>query len=181
MLCQKTRFAETRLRCQIAEGFKGQRMRYPRVAPVHVVFHQQNRSAWFQERTDMAYCFLLIPVKMQGIGHQDTVEQGQIDCTCEIAVNEMQMLSASKLGSMRLLQGIQPVLIPVHGVDICTGAKQFPQRQGKRTGSSSQVRECGARSQVRGAEKFDMVMMIHRGIIVDDVVLGLRSADCRLD
>ena len=72
------------------------------------------------------------------------------------------MLSASKPGPMGLLQGIQPVLIPVHGVDIRAGAEQLAQGQGKRAGSGSQVRKCGARSQVRGAEKLYMVMMIHR-------------------
>ena len=62
----------------------------------------------------------------------------------EIARYEMQIFNTSKSGPMGLLQRIQPVPVPIHGVDVCAEAEQLSQSQGKRAGTSPQVREGSA-------------------------------------
>lgn len=98
---------------------------------------------------------------MQGIRHQDSIKQGQVDFIGEISWDEMQILNASKSGPMSLLQGIQFCLILIDGVDVRAGAEQLSQGQGKRAGTSTQVREGGAKRQIRWAQKVYMVMMVH--------------------
>ena len=127
MPCQKARLAETRARGQIVESVKRKRMRHPGIAPVHVVFDQQQHAARFQERSDMAQHLFLLPEKVQGIGHQDAIKRGQIYITGKICGDGMQVCNASKPGSVGLLQGIQPVSIPVYGVYVRAEAEQFSQ------------------------------------------------------
>ena len=71
------------------------------------------------------------------------------------------MFRSPKAVLVSTLQFGKLVLVLVNGVDLGGEAEQFSQGQGKRAGTSPQVRERCARNQVCWAEKIYMVMMVH--------------------
>lgn len=111
----------------------------PGIAQVHVVFDEQERAVRFEEGSDVAQDFFLVPEIMQGVCHDDAVERGNIERAGKIVRKQDQVRGRFEAGAVGVFEIVEGGSAFVHRVDRCVESDQFAQGEGERAAARAEV------------------------------------------
>ncbi len=132
----------------------------PHVAPVCIVFDQDETPAGAQVAAYQLQDGVFVAHEMEGVSHYDTIQQGKIESPGKIGGDVMDG-GGGKAGSHGSFLLSKRSRIPVHGIDLARGSDQIGQREREGSRSRAELGPGAAWPRHAFLQEIDMILMVH--------------------